>query len=398
MKVNYVSIYKVLLYPVIVLNLFKVGVVAELPTLISSLTLFIIYLSQKNKKQFQHGWIISFILLEIILFITQYERLKTFNPSNMTNFDVFNLYGGVYYLLFCFPLYEIISDDRQSFFKVIEKICIITLIIKTGIWIGYNFFNVNMDIFKSVIRPTWNRSLFGLNLTRVSGTFLDSIIVPYVEVKVLENRRKTTVLEFLFLLFYLVVITQTRMYLVATVVSFVIGYLFWSKGQINRHAIYALSLMSVLVLLILGRNMFRGFLNSFSVDSIEGGSTSTRLYEWSYYSSLWRSRGIWLGFGYQLDYTLFGGIRYYLSDLGITILLFQFGILGFLISIIPFTKGIFLSLKCLMRSFDTWNLLFVVISSYMLINILYMSPYIQTGYFFIPIYIALTLYTYDYNR
>ena len=82
----------------------------------------------------------------------------------------------------------------------------------------------------------------------------------------------------------------------------------------------------------------------------------------------------------------------YLSDYGLILNLFQFGIIGFVVMIIPYIKSFYLIFK---RTAST-NInikIFLGLSVYMLINSFTTNPYWFENITILPIYFALILYS-----
>lgn len=54
---------------------------------------------------------------------------------------------------------------------------------------------------------------------------------------------------------------------------------------------------------------------------------------------------MYLGFGQTTDGNIFNGWKYYISDLGIIRMLYQFGIIGFIVCLLPILYGCLVDLS-----------------------------------------------------
>ena len=87
------------------------------------------------------------------------------------------------------------------------------------------------------------------------------------------------------------------------------------------------------------------FIDSFSVSNSDyGAGTMVRIVGRRYYQELWNQNKL-LGFGPTTDGNIFAGWKYYLSDLGIIRILYQFGIIGFIICLLPILYGCLVGFK-----------------------------------------------------
>lgn len=59
---------------------------------------------------------------------------------------------------------------------------------------------------------------------------------------------------------------------------------------------------------------------------------------------MWTQK-MYLGFGQTTDGNIFNGWKYYISDLGIIRMLYQFGIIGFIVCLLPILYGCLVDFK-----------------------------------------------------
>lgn len=156
--------------------------------------------------------------------------------------------------------------------------------------------------------------------------------------------------------------------------------------------------MFLMILLVFGfifRNQISDFWNSFSLNSeTYGGSTYVRMQEYTYFPSLWKKSNLLLGFGFFDDSNpiLFNNTRLYLSDVGILMQLYQFGILGFIIDIMPLIKGLNYFVTIWLKDFSKFDLFLIIFTVYVLVSYSNFNPYLNINFPILPLYISTLLY------
>lgn len=146
----------------------------------------------------------------------------------------------------------------------------------------------------------------------------------------------------------------------------------------------------ILCITVIFFNNIQAFVDSFSTNSQYGESTLTRVLEYTFFSNLWKNTSLFLGFGMTQDIFELGMNKLYLSDLGLIAVLYQFGIIGFIISIMPFLQGIILSVK---RWYQSWvtkiDYFTIVLTFYLLISSFNLNPYNYVFFPILPIYLGI---------
>ena len=113
-----------------------------------------------------------------------------------------------------------------------------------------------------------------------------------------------------------------------------------------------------------------------------------RINSFNYFINDWQNGNVWLGFGFTPDNHEIGLNTYWISDFGIYINLFEFGILGFIILILPILKGIIVSVKHIKVSTFADNL-FIGLTLFFIISM--SNIYILNLTTIVPIYMGLML-------
>ena len=397
MKVTYIDIYKILTYILIstlalVINHVTIGIAFAL-----TIVLTVMYLTQKKKNSLKNTkLILVFIVLEFMLFFVQLIRTK----NNISNYDIFTYYSAVILLLLVFPLYEVISFNKEKFFSSVNRIGIVILFFKSVIWFSYNFLNQDFLFMLLGGKEDWYRSVAGISLARMSGIFLDGLLFSFAISKILQSKMAIQKIKYLFeiifLYFYAAIIYQSRSQMIFYAFTIFIVILYKIYHADHRLLSIIIFLSSITLLLAINITHLHNFIDSFSLLNDNAGSTYTRIVEYQYYPALWKQSSIFWGFGFQNDgmmvNTINGLIKVYMSDIGILMTLYQFGIVGFIISIIPFIKGFIESIKLFFANHISKDVFYLIFTIYYLVSLLNFNPYFVSLYLLLPIYLAYTMY------
>lgn len=124
---------------------------------------------------------------------------------------------------------------------------------------------------------------------------------------------------------------------------FITIYLFKKTSLLNKLiSFFLLTIDSVGILI---SPYYNRFLDSFSVSNSDyGAGTLVRIVGRKYYHEMWTQK-MYLGFGQTTDGNIFNGWKYYISDLGIIRMLYQFGIIGFIVCLLPILYGCLVDLS-----------------------------------------------------
>lgn len=393
LKINYIKFIEGILLLIFLVLLVHFGQFTVILSSIATVFLLILYLNKKNRRILSSKWEYVYIFFLFILFVI--ESLYT---SLNFNFIFYN-YGIVFLILLIFPLYEVICTNKWDFFAKLNRIGIFVFFIKTVIWGAFNLLNKDLGFVGFGGRINWARSILGHTFFRMNGTFLDGFLFSYALFKCLttDNQKKKNefLVEVIFLFLFSIFIYQSRAQIIYYLISLLVGCLFFYSKKSNSVVNTVMFLMILLVFGFIFRNQISGFWNSFSLNSeTYGGSTYVRMQEYTYFPSLWKKSNLLLGFGFFDDSNpiLFNNTRLYLSDVGILMQLYQFGILGFIIDIMPLIKGLNYFVTIWLKDFSKFDLFLIIFTAYVLVSCSNFNPYLNINFPILPLYISTLLY------
>ncbi|MGO5277874.1 hypothetical protein [Lactobacillus amylovorus] len=406
MKIKYTSIYACLIYIIVFLNLGFFNLIMPfeytgmlLAAVISIITFFI-YIFQPVKYKLPGKWYQIYLMLIFCIYIYHFFNLKKTNISSMTLLSAFNNNEGIFLLLLVFPIYEILKgNDKEKFLKNLAILGYLALMIRLIVWGMYNF--INIDIAPYMIRGLdWNRMVLGRSFIRVSGTFLDIYtfiysINAFFKSIYSHHYKISAFIGILFIFLYSVLISQYRMVSLALLSVLILVILKETYNSQRRLLNVLLFIMLIILIMIIGHGIIMNFINSFSLNASTGSSTSTRLNGLPFIEEEWKNSSIWNGFGFSNDNMTYMNMTYWLSDYGFLANLFQFGIIGFLICLVPFIYGIYFSIVSFFKEKNIYVLGFTV---YLLITSTTFNPMRNQYISILPFYIAFMLFYKERNK
>lgn len=406
MKIKYTSIYAYLIYIIVFLNLGFFNLIMPfeytgmlLAAVISIITFFI-YIFQPVKYKLPGKWYQIYLMLIFCIYIYHFFNLKKTNISSMTLLSAFNNNEGIFLLLLVFPIYEILKgNDKEKFLKNLAILGYLALMIRLIVWGMYNF--INIDIAPYMIRGLdWNRMVLGRSFIRVSGTFLDIYtfiysINAFFKSIYSHHYKISAFIGILFIFLYSVLISQYRMVSLALLSVLILVILKETYNSQRRLLNVLLFIMLIILIMIIGYGIIMNFINSFSLNASTGSSTSTRLNGLPFIEEEWKNSSIWNGFGFSNDNMTYMNMTYWLSDYGFLANLFQFGIIGFLICLVPFIYGIYFSIVSFFKEKNIYVLGFTV---YLLITSTTFNPMRNQYISILPFYIAFMLFYKERNK
>lgn len=352
MKINFFSIYEFLLYIIVILNLEVMNVVSNLDNLsqtiavVLTFSVFFLYIFQKNKI-IPKNFIIYFYLI-LIFFYLFFEliRLHYFSFSGLNVFNAISLEKNFFYLLLTMPIFEVLERKGKSFLRNVVYMGLCILIFRSIVWLLFNKFGINiMPGLFEVRGYNWTH---GNGYVRLTGTFLDGLIftcycISFFKTKELKKRIYNFVI-ILFLFFYSYEVYSSRSQLICYLVTILFIYIWNSKNKL--HTIFNCVIGMLLVIILFQLPVVKNFIASFSsTDATYGEGTMVRLLGNKFYNNEWKNSSVLFGFGIAEDGNYFGNTQYFLSDLGILSFIFEFGIVGFAISLLPMLDGIIVGIK-----------------------------------------------------
>lgn len=389
------SIYKFCIYAIIFLNLGFLDIFGTLDrqamflSLILGLFAFLVYVFDKNRVKISKGKDLAlFIFLIVGVFLFQATRIQY---PGMTVKAAFTTFAGLLLVLVSFPMYELLQIQFHKTIKYIVNIGFVAMILRIVLWFSYNFIHINLGPGFFEGREEWTRSVLGLNLVRISEPYISGFLFIVCILGIYNNgffkKKVNNILGIILLYFYAIFVSQTRMQiLVYTVILFLM--IVFQAFSSNHKGLAVISLLIMIILFLLNRGYISSFFNSFDPNSVNGYSTTLRINSFNYFINEWQDSNIWLGFGFTPDNHIVGWNMYWISDFGIYINLFEFGIIGFTILIFPIIKGIFVSVKNIRKNTFISNL-FVGLSLFLLVSI--ENIYIINLTTIVPIYMGLML-------
>lgn len=406
MKIKYTSIYAYLIYIIVFLNLGFFNLIMPfeytgmlLAAVISIITFFI-YIFQPVKYKLPGKWYQIYLMLIFCIYIYHFFNFKKTNISSMTLLSAFNNNEGIFLLLLVFPIYEILKgNDKEKFLKNLAILGYLALMIRLIVWGMYNF--INIDIAPYMIRGLdWNRMVLGRSFIRVSGTFLDIYtfiysINAFFKSIYSHHYKISAFIGILFIFLYSVLISQYRMVSLALLSVLILVILKETYNSQRRLLNVLLFIMLIILIMIIGHGIIMNFINSFSLNASTGSSTSTRLNGLPFIEEEWKNSSIWNGFGFSNDNMTYMNMTYWLSDYGFLANLFQFGIIGFLICLVPFIYGIYFSIVSFFKEKNIYVLGFTV---YLLITSTTFNPMRNQYISILPFYIAFMLFYKERNK
>lgn len=401
MKIKYVTVYKFVIYIIMFLNLGFLNLFgpfeysAMFVSAILSIVLFFIYILKPLKSKIPGIWCQVYIFLVFIIFLFHIFRLREINISSISTLSVFNNYEGIFLLLLIFPLYEILNDKNssKSFLRNLAVLGYLALFMRLSVWIVYNFYG-GANIAPYLLHGLdWRRTILGHDFIRITGTFLDIYTFLYSLNNLFYgvrnyNQKIFSIFGILFIFLYSIFVSQYRMVSLAFLMVFIILLLKKAYRSNNRIVSLLLIILLIVIGLVVSRNLILDFIGSFYTTAMNGSSTSTRLRGLPFLETEWKNISIWTGIGFTNDNMQYMNTTYWLSDYGFLANLFQFGIIGFGIYLIPFIYGVLQSFTCFLKNKGVYVIGFTV---YLLVTSTTFNPMRNQYITILPLYIAFML-------
>lgn len=404
MKIKYDNLYENIIY--IILFILSINITIKSVVVVAFLTALtmILYVSDTTRYHNKQKWLSLYVWGIYLLFILEFIRNNYINTTKVDNSFIIYIYSEVLLVILAYPIFNLLCVKRKKFLLNIVKIGYLSLIIRTFFWILNNFFHMSSLFYKLGFgRAGWGRKIGSLLLERASGTYLDGLLfcctlILLFEARKLNNKIKAG-LGIIFLLFFTTVVYQSRFQLIIYILLIITCLLYFSfKTKKNKIITIFLLFLFLATLVMFFKDKIQNFLLSFSIYSENSSSTVTRIAEYSYFKDLWHSTSIWWGAGFISDAN--NGILYqygpftlrlFVSDVGILMQLYEFGIIGFILSLIPLIKGIVQIIECWTFPLDSYNGFIILISTYLIISSFSFNPYTYALAPFLPIYVGILM-------
>lgn len=352
MKINFFNIYEYILYMIILLNLEILNVTKNLDHLSQTISVvltfivFLLYIMQKDKIVPKIFAVYFYFIFFFIYLVFELIRLQYFSFSGLKPISALSLEKTFFYILLTMPVFEILKRKEKIFLRNVVYIGLVILIVRCSVWLLYNKFGINiMPGLFEVRGYNWTH---GDGYVRLTGTFLDGLIFTFFGIKLFETKiyRRKFYYSFilLFLFFYSYVVYSSRSQMICYLITLLIIYIWNSKNK--SHTIFNCFIGIMLVLIVLQLPITKNFISTFSSNDVTyGQGTMARIIGNRFYQSEWKNSSILFGFGIAEDGNYFGNTQYFLSDLGIVGYIFEFGIIGFIIALLPMAEGILTGIK-----------------------------------------------------
>lgn len=350
MKIRYVDLYKFTIYILVFLNLGFLDFIRnynskiQILTAIITIVLMCIYLIQPQKVSVTDKWILLYICLLFVLTFIEIIRVNNNVYASINTSNAINLTRNYIFVLLFFPIYEILNSNnetKESFIKGIVLLGLGALIFRFGGWFIYNYLGYNLvPGYFDVMGYNWIRN----GNVRIGGTFLDGFVFIYLSLQLLKDRNLKVASKYIACLVFMVIYSYfvygSRSQLLCYICTFAILYVV--KGENIKSGVLNLVLiLGGLIVILYTTSTVQNFLATFSVDDkMYGAGTLVRVNGQKLYQQQWLESSKLFGFGITEDGNYIGLTKYYLSDLGILRNLYQYGVIGFIICIIPFIDGI----------------------------------------------------------
>ncbi len=356
MSLRYVDLYKFIIYILVFLNLRFLDFLTDnimqiqLVSIVIAVITWLVYITQPKKVKIDNKCIFVYIFVLLILIIIEIIRVKNNIYASISTDGAINLVRNYMFVLLFFPIYEILSSDsktKQEFIKVITIMGFCALAFRFLGWFIYNYLGFNiMPGYFSVMGYNWIRN----GNVRLSGTFLDGFVFVYICLQLLKSKKIRYILGLAFMIVYSYLVYGSRSQLLCYICVFFILYIV-RTGKIQKGILNLVIISSILIVILYTTSTIQSFLDTFSVNNkMYGEGTLVRVNGQKLYQQLWLESSSLLGFGITEDGNYIGLTKYYLSDLGILRNLYQYGIVGFIICIIPFIDGVITAIHGVLKN------------------------------------------------
>lgn len=396
LKIKTNTFYKIVIVLVFFLNLGFLNITMNITgismyfSIVITLISFFVFLFKANDIN-RYLLIISYCILLLIFLIYQFLRPRYFFADTS---ELLRMYLPFLLIFLAFPISQVITKTNN--FKLLELICILgytILALRTIYWGMFNFFNINMA--PGSIIPDWTRALGGRMFTRLPGIFLNGYIMIVSWYNLLYKQKVIYLGGLFFMLFYSVIVTQSRAGIIELLMISLIILLFYTYNAKNRLVRGIFVTIFILFVFILAMPHIAGFIDTFSANNLEyGGSTLTRQKGYQFYLDLWLNNRIF-GIGLIPDNIQINRwLTYYLSDYNFIVNLYEFGYIGFFILLIPFFYGIKVSFLIVHKKLCTNDsILFIQIflTIFLIIDMFFQNIYLAQNITLLPLYMGISI-------
>ncbi|MBP2058104.1 hypothetical protein J2Z60_001281 [Lactobacillus colini] len=398
MKLTNLQIEKFLIYLIVIILLFRISAMTMLLSIFIAVILWLLYLYfPKTKKSYNVIIDISVISIILLFFINAFRSLFLGSYTPLTIKGIITNYGGYLLVIIAYPVAELVNSDKSGFLRGINRIGMSFLVLKTLSWVIYNFFNRDIGFTLLGGKITWTRVIGNHIFSRSGGTFLDGFLLAYAIGELFSSEKSKNqnikyIVQLLVLITYSYLIYQSRAQLIFYFATILINIFCWAFSKKYKFLSSVIACVFILGTAYIFKDKLTGFINSFSINSQYSGSTLTRIKEYEFFPMLWKSTSNLWGFGFTPDTMgIYNGYTMYRSDIGLPMQLYQFGIIGLVICILPIVVGIYKGLKLIKKEYTFFSSFFLSLSLYLLISNSSFNIYVYILIPLLPIYMGLIL-------
>ena len=330
LSIKKIYIYIITFLIVINLNLLTFGDWTQLYRYITSIISILLFISViSNRKIYSriksHMYFINIFFILLTIFII----LEIMNGLISNQYGIITCIGKLYtfsWLLLIYPLIYIYSYNKGllSIVKIITFFTIISLVMKSLIWLLFN--NYGIDIMHYVLYEFGDEWMRDGN-QRIPATCFSGIL--FVVMLYLLDSNNNIFIK----IFSIIIITF--------IICLVIYVLFNNISKMKK--VFLIILLFGISIYIINTDEFQLFIEGLSIDTY---SIGIRFIAFDYYFNLFKDN-YFLGISLSMNENLISGSegRFFLSDMGNIGNLISYGILGYIILILPFIRMIYISFK-----------------------------------------------------
>lgn len=398
MNIKLYRLYEYFLYIIVFLNLEFLNIFNNLNsavanvTVILSVVLFIIYIF--NFKEGNVKLVYGFIFCGLLLLFLIFQLFRHTNASFFLDYNIKNRVGLIKYysyILLMFPIYETLNKRENIFIRNIYILGMIALVLRIFVWTLYN--KTGIDIMPglfSMMGYSWSHG----SDVRLPGTFLDGFLLTYSLSKIHEKLAKKEskiypyIIGLIISLFYIYYVFNSRSQILCCLLVIVLSLVFVNNKILSTLAKILLVILCCFLIIKISSHtdLFKWGLNYYDP------GTQVRITGFDFYHDNWINYKF-LGFGIAPDgnmfHTWYNSWIYYLSDLGIVNILFQFGYIGLLLLFLPVVFAFFVGYKNV--KYSNGYLLMLLSFYTIVLSILFQSVYDSSRILIVPFILAMMM-------
>lgn len=348
LSIKKLYIYIITFLIVINLNLLTFGDWTQLYRYITSIISILLFVSViGNRKIYSriksHMYFINIFFILLTIFII----LEIMNGLISNQYGIITCIGKLYtfsWLLLIYPLIYIYSYNKGllSIAKIITFFTIISLVMKSLIWLLFN--NYGIDIMHYVLYEFGDEWMRDGN-QRIPSTCFSGILFV-VMLYLLDSNNSIfikifSIIIIMFNIWYANFVFAARSQIITFIICLIIYVLFNNISKMKK--VFLIILLFGISIYIINTDEFQLFIEGLSIDTY---SIGIRFIAFDYYFNLFKDN-YFLGISLSINENLISGSeeRFFLSDMGNIGNLLSYGILGYIILILPFIRMIYISIK-----------------------------------------------------